>query len=89
MCLAQHLAVLDGSVTSFTPCCNVVGIHLVEFLYAITVIVMTNSAVRAVRQAFLLRLDGLLLIHLAHRILVKQSHVKQLGIFTTTKHTHN
>ena len=86
MALAKHLTVLYGGVTAFAPRCHMVGIHLVKLPDAMVVIVVTNGAIRAIRHSFFLCLCGLLLIHLPHRGLVKDSNIKQFCVFAVAKH---
>ena len=48
MRLAEHLAVLDGCLTTLAPSGYVVGVHLRELIQSSAVVVVAKGAERAV-----------------------------------------
>jgi hypothetical protein len=51
VCLAQHLAVVEGGCTPFAPCGDMVGIHLRQLVDTATVATLRETAQWAVGAA--------------------------------------
>ena len=71
MCLAEHLAIVDGRFAAFAPGRYVVGIHLFQLPDTMRVLIVTDCAVRTVADTLSLGLIRLLLIHLTHGGLIE------------------
>ena len=86
MCLAEHLAIVDGRFAAFAPGRYVVGIHLFQLPDTMRVLIVTDCTVRTVTDTLSLGLIRLLLIHLTHGRLIEQTDIQQARFLTTAQH---
>jgi hypothetical protein len=55
MCLAEHLAIVDGRFAAFAPGRYVVGIHLFQLPDTMRVLIVTDCTIRTIADALSLR----------------------------------
>lgn len=60
---AKHLAVIDGCCASSAPSCDMVCVHLFQFIYTSPIVVSSKSAQGAIRNAVFSCLFSLLIVN--------------------------
>src|SRR5262249_53175376 len=77
---AEHLAVVGRASAALAPCCNMVGVHLLEIIDPVLVRVVPNRTERAVGLVLCLCRARLLFVDRVLGGIVEHAHFKKLRI---------
>ena len=62
MCFTKHLTIRIICCVALTPCCHMVGIHLIQSINPLCIIVMSNSTIGTIRLIVRIGIFRLLVI---------------------------